>query len=69
MPIPLLALLEKRINSFKYPWIILLHTSAEKYAFANGDVTRLLTNKLGYRGIYVSLNKPYESVSAHLFEK
>ena len=56
-----LGVLDEKIRKAKSPWIVLLHASAEKFSEVN-EATLSLLAKHGYRSIYVSLNKPSDSI-------
>jgi KaiC/GvpD/RAD55 family RecA-like ATPase len=52
-------LIGERISKCKGEWVFMLEVPEDKYIEVNIETVRALVNKMGYSGLYVSLNRPY----------
>lgn len=52
-------LAERFARLSKTGWVTLLNAPIESYMLVNIEAIRVLTQDLGYQGIYITVNKPY----------
>lgn len=57
-----MADLRSELSDLRNGFILALIVSATKYVQTNIDVLRMLVNNRGFSGIYVTVNRPYESI-------
>jgi hypothetical protein len=57
-----IAQVRKKLGELPGNWIVLLLVAPDRYAAFNTEVLRFLTDELGLRGIYVTVNRPYSTL-------
>lgn len=62
-------LIEEHVAKQETKWVFMLEVPEDKYFEVNIETIKVLVNKMGFSGLYISLHRPYQNLISLLKEK